>query len=508
MLPENKIVRGVWFGPKLTNIQKLCIRSYQDNGHEFHLYTSEPTEGIPAGTIVHRVEEIVPLSDRDRFICASHFSDWVRINMIYQLGGWYVDLDTWCLKPLDFDAPYVFVSEAIFGAMRNPKEAPIPPPTTYISTGKTPQDHHHINGCIFKAPKNSPFLQWIIDRLNSMDTKALKLPQDWIAVGPQMFRDAVKQLNYHGYVQPPVVFDGVSPNELYHIISDGVKWDLNPCTKTIHVRSSAWKAGSGLDPDKTYPEDSLFEILKKKHGVSGEKQVTISAQNLANIVQPYTMAGKKINLVIDLASRLDAENVAGDVVECGTCNGGAGAVLAHFAASSRFNRRTWLFDSFEGLPGVTKEDLPETHSGRPAQAVVGQCVGSIEVVKEVLDKVGADMSRVRVIKGWFKDTFPTVNIKEIAMLNLDSDWYDCETLCWNKFYDQVMIGGYIYLDDFYYWPGCQQAAKDFFRNRKNEFPQKFNTFDHSVWIKKQSQEELGEYWAKNPDELRAVWGRW
>lgn len=479
-MSDNTIVRGVWWGPKLTNIQKLCIRSYQDHGHEFHLYTAEPVQGVPAGTIIHSVEEVVPASDRNRFTCESHFSDWFRVNLIHKYGGWYVDLDTICLRHFDFEQDFVFVSENEFGAARDPKLPPIPPSHTRTAL---------INGCIFKAPASSAFTQWIIDRINAMDTHH---PASWISVGPQMFRDAVPHFGYEKYVYPPVTFDGVSPNELHHFVTDTTdknwQWHLDQSSYVIHLRTSAWGENRGLSPDKVYHVSSLYEQLKRKHVVTGG--IVKPKLNLAETVQPYTMAGNKINLIIDLASRLDGESVHGDVVECGVCNGGAAAVLAHYAAQSRFNRRTWLFDSFQGLPPVTKEDLPETQSGRPASTVVGQCVGSIDIVKEVLGKVGADMNRVTIVPGWFQDTLPTVDIPEIAMLNLDSDWYESEKLCLEKFYDRVSFGGYIYFDDFYYWPGCRHAAEEFFEKRSNEYPQIFHQFEHSMWLQKQTQEEL------------------
>src|ERR1700693_4359840 len=95
MRPENKIVRGMWIGERLTNIQKLCIRSFQDHGHEFHLYVpiDIPVAGIPEGTVVHQIAEVAPLGSRNHFANDANFSDWFRVNMIYQLGGWYVDMD-------------------------------------------------------------------------------------------------------------------------------------------------------------------------------------------------------------------------------------------------------------------------------------------------------------------------------------------------------------------------------------------------------------------------------
>ena len=490
-------INGVWFGQKLSNIQKLSIRSFQDYDHEFHLYVDHlDCEGVPPDTILHHIDEILPnwREDRKRFNCESHFSDFFRVMLINKIGGYYTDVDIICLKHFDFTEEYVYVSENEFGGMRNPKtDIPIPPTTEPTKL---------INGCLFRAPAGCDFLGNIIARINSMDTLHAK----WLDVGPSLFRSEVPNWGLEKYVKPPVTFDAISPNELYHFITGGVRWNLSPDSYVIHLRSSAWKEGTGLSPNKEYDMDSLYEQLKRKHNVVSAS-VPGPQTNLEHVVRPYTMVGsEKIRLLIDLAKSLDELNVPGDVVECGVCNGGSAAILAHFAASSRYNRRTHLFDSWQGLPATTPEDVPSIN-GNTAESEVGKCVGDIEKVKEVLHLVGADMNRISFYPGWFQDTFPKVEIAEIAMLNLDSDWYFSEKLCLEKWYDRVQINGFIYFDDFHYWGGCERAVTEFFQKRTNEHPQVFNRCGHAMWLQKQSQEVLSAYWDQNRTEMRIKWNR-
>lgn len=204
----------------------------------------------------------------------------------------------------------------------------------------------------------------------------------------------------------------------------------------------------------------------------------MTIDDLASIVQPYTMASpERVRLLIDLGC--DVPNIEGDFVECGVCNGGSAAILAYFAAQD--GRNVHLFDSFEGLPCTTVEDTPSAN-GNTAESEVGKCVGSIDKVMEVLKLVGADLSKVYLHKGWFHKTFPHVDVPKIAMLNLDSDWYASEKMCLEKFYDSVVSGGFVYFDDFYYWPGCQKAAVEFFQKRNER--QTFNKVGHSMWLQK------------------------
>jgi O-methyltransferase len=196
------------------------------------------------------------------------------------------------------------------------------------------------------------------------------------------------------------------------------------------------------------------------------------------IVEPYTLVGPmRIRNLYNLARRIEHERVPGDVVECGVYNGGTAAVLGHFATRSDLGRNLWLFDSFAGMPEITPED------GDQAQVYVGQLVADPSKVTKVLSLVGADMRRTRLVKGWFQDTFPGAQISQIALLNIDADWYSSVKLCLETFYDRVSPGGYISFDDYGYWPGCRRAVDEFFQNRGLSY-QLHEVDDSGRWFQK------------------------
>ncbi|MGB2640203.1 MAG: TylF/MycF/NovP-related O-methyltransferase [Candidatus Acidiferrum sp.] len=202
-------------------------------------------------------------------------------------------------------------------------------------------------------------------------------------------------------------------------------------------------------------------------------------ERLAKLILPDTLVGpERIHNLYVLAKRVEKEKVPGDVIECGVCNGGTAALLARFATRSRLNRTIWLLDSFQGMPVTTPED------GDAAKAHVGKEVGDVERVKAVLQRVGAEMSRVRIVSGWFQDTFPTVSASQIALLNIDADWYESVKLCLETFYDRVVRGGFISFDDYGHWPGCRKAVDEFFQARR--LPYKLHQVDYTAqWFQKE-----------------------
>jgi O-methyltransferase len=160
-----------------------------------------------------------------------------------------------------------------------------------------------------------------------------------------------------------------------------------------------------------------------------------------------------------LSEEINRRSVPGDIVECGVYNGGSAAIMASLCERSPVNRNVWLFDSFEGLPKPTDKD------GNEAPAYEGWCHGDLSKVKKVLRKLRILESRVRIIKGWFQDTFPSIQIRDIAILHIDADWYESVKLCLEKFYDSVQPGGYIVLDDYGDWEGCRIATDEFLKKR-------------------------------------------
>jgi O-methyltransferase len=160
-----------------------------------------------------------------------------------------------------------------------------------------------------------------------------------------------------------------------------------------------------------------------------------------------------------LSEEVNRLSLPGDFVECGVYNGGSAAIMASFCEKTKLKRNIWLFDSFEGLPKPTEVD------GHEAPAYEGWCHGDLAKVKRVFQIMGIPQDRVRVMKGWFQDTFPTVEIPQIAILHIDADWYESVKLCLEKFYDCVQPGGYIVLDDYGDWLGCKIATDEFIKAR-------------------------------------------
>lgn len=192
---------------------------------------------------------------------------------------------------------------------------------------------------------------------------------------------------------------------------------------------------------------------------------------LLSACAPHTMCDyPKLSNTYDLACNIEQRALAGAFVECGTWKGGNAAVMASVASAHNSRRKTWYFDSFEGMPEPTEKDVADTkrgkiHARNHELAKAGFANASVSDVEELIfTKLGLAPEDNIIVKGWFKDTLPQQKreIGPIAILRLDGDWYESTMTALNELYDQVVVGGYVIVDDYGGWEGCRRAVHEFF----------------------------------------------
>jgi O-methyltransferase len=179
-------------------------------------------------------------------------------------------------------------------------------------------------------------------------------------------------------------------------------------------------------------------------------------------------------------------------VELGVAKGGCLALMKKYAGN---NNKVFGFDSFQGMPDITNEDeynqenieLKHIYNKNPKDIVNINYSGGIENVYNTFSILNIDTNNFFLIKGYFEDTLnKTENINDlnkIAILRLDSDWYDSTKLSLEKLYDKVVIGGVIIIDDYGYWYGSKKATDEFRKKNKITSPLCKTDDTEYYWIK-------------------------
>jgi len=228
-----------------------------------------------------------------------------------------------------------------------------------------------------------------------------------------------------------------------------------------------------------------------------------------NKIRPFTMQNdERLTVLYQQAVYCEKNNIKGSFIECGVWKGGAVGLMALANLNYGKSRRDLhLFDCFQDAcePDELKDgqrvlDEIKKYGGSQAKTqgnlkpnegiydfIGGH--GTVEGNKDLIEKViGYDSKYVNYHKGYFQDTLPIVapQINEIAILRLDGDFYYSIKVCLDQLYSKVVSGGFIIIDDYFYYKGCTEAVDDFLReNNINvylhhaDYASKY----HAYWIK-------------------------
>lgn len=187
--------------------------------------------------------------------------------------------------------------------------------------------------------------------------------------------------------------------------------------------------------------------------------------------KPYTMTTFPRGLALYRAIRHLVQNdIPGDIVECGVWRGGstmiAMAALKHFGA---MDRRVRLLDTFQGMTepgdadvdlcGVSAQTLLDVEGGK-ADGML--CYASLDEVKRNVASIGYPSDLVEFIEGDIRETALAVEPREIALLRLDTDFYESTKVELEVFYPWLREKGVLIIDDYGHWEGSRRAVEEYF----------------------------------------------
>ena len=204
------------------------------------------------------------------------------------------------------------------------------------------------------------------------------------------------------------------------------------------------------------------------HGVDESTAQTIAA------VRPYTMTSdERVAALCDAVRYVVTNRVPGAIVECGVWKGGSMMAVARTLLElGERTRDLHLFDTFEGMTAPTGEDIALT--GESAAELIASstdredaesvwCRAPLDVVQQVMRSVGYDGTKIHYIKGRVEETIPASAPERIALLRLDTDWYESTRHEMIHLFPRLCIGGVLVLDDYGHWLGARRAVDEYLR---------------------------------------------
>jgi hypothetical protein len=226
-------------------MQQMCIKSFIAHGHEFHLYTYNREINAPEGAVIQDANEILPegrifFDDRGT-VCA--FSDMFRYVLLYERGGWWVDMDIICLRTFDFESEHVFASEqdSVFCEI--------------------------LHAGIIKAPKHSKMMGFC--KMHAEQIYSNMYPNiKWGSMSSNVLKAFIAgHIEYKYYIQPPHVFCPLPYFYYFQYFMD-LLIDFTEQTYCVHLWNEMLRLNS-VNPESEFHPNSYYQRIKKLYAQNG-----------------------------------------------------------------------------------------------------------------------------------------------------------------------------------------------------------------------------------------------
>jgi hypothetical protein len=175
---------------------------------------------------------------------------------------------------------------------------------------------------------------------------------------------------------------------------------------------------------------------------------------------------ERIYALIQAVRYMVRANIAGDVVECGVWRGGSMMAVALTLLELRETERDLhLFDTFSGMPAATALDV-DLRGRRASQLLTTNrsdvvAMAPKQTVESNMTATRYPNARVHLIEGRVEETIPDHAPEAIALLRLDTDWYESTRHELIHLYPRVTPGGVIIIDDYGHWKGAKRAVDEY-----------------------------------------------
>ena len=216
-----------------------------------------------------------------------------------------------------------------------------------------------------------------------------------------------------------------------------------------------------------------FDIVRVR-----DYPVDFSEQNIEiyESVKPYTMTSpEKVNALIDAVHYIVKNKIDGAIVECGVWKGGSTMAIAlTLKMLDAENRDLYLFDTFSGMSVPSDVDVSfingaKAHEyfskARISEDTSDWCLSSLDEVKENMLSTGYQKDRIHFIKGKVEDTIPKDIPKAIALLRLDTDWYESTKHELTHLFPLLKPNGVLIIDDYGHWEGARKAVDEYISDK-------------------------------------------
>jgi O-methyltransferase len=222
--------------------------------------------------------------------------------------------------------------------------------------------------------------------------------------------------------------------------------------------------------------NKLLKFLGHKLVKIGESQIPVDAnEHFIDVyykTKHYSMTSpERMHAAYSAVEYIEKNNIEGSIVECGVWRGGSSMVMAlKLMQMGLLERSFYLYDTYEGMSEPTNEDVDYT--GKHSLERLSKedkykgrniwCYASLNEVKTNMKSTGYPEDKINYIQGKVEETIPEIIPEKIAILRLDTDWYESTKHELKHLFPLLSKHGVLIIDDYGFWKGSKKAVDEYF----------------------------------------------
>jgi hypothetical protein len=213
---------------------------------------------------------------------------------------------------------------------------------------------------------------------------------------------------------------------------------------------------------------SRIKQVEKNFNVIQDIDADKGFQQVYGKIKAYTMVEPERCYALYQSVRyILQKNIPGDFTECGVWKGGSVMMIASMLlAAGITDRKIYCYDTFEGMAKPGDEDgdweKAEWEKNKINDQLNKWCLSSLEEVQANMESTGYPKENIVFIKGKVEQTIPGTLPGKLALLRLDTDWYESTKHELYHLYPLLEKGGILIIDDYGAWPGARKAVDEYF----------------------------------------------